>query len=524
MNCGVIYARYSCDKQTENSILGQVRECQEYAKKNGIDVIRVYKDEAKSGRETKNRHEFLQMIRDASERLFNYVIVWKGDRFSRSRADSAKFKSELKRLGVTVLSATEANVTGPEAVLMDGINEAFAEYFSVELAAKVSRGMTQNAIDGKFNGGCLPVGYYLGPDRKIQIDENEAQLIREIFTTYADEDISVSELCKRLKAKGMARKNGTYISKNAMITILRNKKYIGIYEFMTVTNKTMFPPIIDEVTFKKVENKMKKNLKLAGRFTAREVYLLTGRLVCGDCGKPMSSYAGTDRKGYTRRYYRCCGTRVDTPCANKPLRKELIEKLVMNEIIGFLNEDKNIDLIIKCLMKYQENGNPELKETKAKIDDLDKKIERLNYAIAEGIDFKSTIDQLKEYKKTREELCVYLDELKIKERLYRPETLRLLMKQLSTERIETEEGRKKLIAMLINKVIVYSGGKIQIVFNVLNDSQPVIRESWRQALNDAVHHTSQRSTLLFVDELLVGLSIDIKDLLIQKRQKRSLVQ
>ena len=202
-----------------------------------------------------------------------------------------------------------------------------------------------------------------------------------------------------------------------------------------------------------------------------------------------SSYAGTDRKGYTRRYYRCCGTRADTPCANKPLRKELIEKLVMNEIIGFLNKEKNIDLIIKCLMKYQENGNPELKETKAKIDDLDKKIERLNYAIAEGIDFKSTINQLKEYKKTREELCVYLDELKIKERLYKPETLRLLMKQLSTERIETEEGRKKLIAMLINKVIVYNGGKIQIVFNVLNDSQPVIRESWRQALNDAVHQT-----------------------------------
>ena len=163
----------------------------------------------------------------------------------------------------------------------------------------------------------------------------------------------------------------------------------------------------------------------------------------------------------------------------------------MDVVISFLNDDENIDLMIKCLMKYQENGNPELKETRAKITDLDKKIERLNYAIAEGIDFQSTIDQLKEFKKTREELAIRLDELKIKERIYRPESLRLLMKQLSKERKETAEGRKKLIAMLVNKVIIYRSGKLQVVFNVLNDSQPIIRESWYQALDCAVHQPGE---------------------------------
>ena len=491
MNCGVIYARYSCDKQTENSILGQVRECQEFARKNGIDVIKVYKDEAKSGRETSKRHEFLQMIRDASEHLFNYIIVWKGDRFSRSRADSAKFKSELKKLGVTVLSATEANVTGPEAVLMDGINEAFAEYFSVELAAKVTRGMTQNALDGKFNGGCLPVGYYLDESRKIQIDENEAKIVRELFISYADEDISIAEITKRFKEKGYKRNEGTFISKTSITTMLTNKKYIGIYEFKGVKNLAMFPPIIDELTFKRVAKKMKKNCTTAGKFTAKEMYLLSGRLICGDCGQMMTSYAGTDRNHYTRRYYRCSGTKKENCCGNKPFKKEILEKIVMDVVISFLNDDENIDLMIKCLMKYQENGNPELKETRAKIIDLDKKIERLNYAIAEGIDFQSTIDQLKEFKKTREELAIRLDELKIKERIYRPESLRLLMKQLSKERKETAEGRKKLIAMLVNKVIIYRSGKLQVVFNVLNDSQPIIRESWYQALDCAVHQPGE---------------------------------
>ena len=189
---GVIYARYSCEKQTENSILGQVRECQEFARRNDINVINIYKDEAKSGRDTKHRHDFLRMIRDASDGLFNCVIVWKGDRFSRSRADAARYKGELKKLGVRVLSATEANVTGPEAVLMDGINEAFAEYFSVELAAKVERGMTQNAIDGKFNGGTMTFGYKKDENGKLVIDERDGEIVKYIFQTYMLQDISIS--------------------------------------------------------------------------------------------------------------------------------------------------------------------------------------------------------------------------------------------------------------------------------------------------------------------------------------------
>ena len=95
---GVIYARYSCDRQTENSILGQVRECQEFAKKNDIEIIHIYKDEAISGRTAVKRPGFMRMINDAETGKFACVIVWKGDRFSRSRADAAKYKSELKRI------------------------------------------------------------------------------------------------------------------------------------------------------------------------------------------------------------------------------------------------------------------------------------------------------------------------------------------------------------------------------------------------------------------------------------------
>ena len=162
MRKGVIYARYSCEKQTDNSIKGQVRECTLFAERNDIQIINVYSDEAISGR-TDRRPAFLRMFRDAAQHQFDVIIVWKGDRFSRNRADAAKYKNELKKLNIQLLSATEANVTGPEAILMDGINEAFAEFYSVELAEKVNRGMLQNLLDGKYIGGPLVLGYKVRP-------------------------------------------------------------------------------------------------------------------------------------------------------------------------------------------------------------------------------------------------------------------------------------------------------------------------------------------------------------------------
>lgn len=97
----VIYARFSSDRQREESIEGQIRECQEYAKKNGIRVIDTYIDRALSAsKETEKRLDFQRMIRDSGKHLFDVVLVWKLDRFARNRYDSAHYKSILKKNGV----------------------------------------------------------------------------------------------------------------------------------------------------------------------------------------------------------------------------------------------------------------------------------------------------------------------------------------------------------------------------------------------------------------------------------------
>lgn len=99
----VIYARYSSNSQREESVKGQLWECTAFAEKNGITILRHYIDRAFSAK-TDNRSEFQNMIKDSGKKLFDIIIVWKLDRFTRNRYDSARYKAQLKKNGVKVVS------------------------------------------------------------------------------------------------------------------------------------------------------------------------------------------------------------------------------------------------------------------------------------------------------------------------------------------------------------------------------------------------------------------------------------
>ena len=128
---GVIYARYSSDNQREESIEGQLRECQAFAKKNDITLLEPYIDRALSAK-TDHRPNFLKMIKDSAAKKFDVVIVWKLDRFSRNRVDSAHYKYVLRKNDVKVISATESISEGSEGILLESVLEGIAEYYSPE--------------------------------------------------------------------------------------------------------------------------------------------------------------------------------------------------------------------------------------------------------------------------------------------------------------------------------------------------------------------------------------------------------
>ena len=176
----VIYARYSSDNQREASIEGQIRECTAFAEKNGITVLRHYIDRAISAK-TDNRPEFQNMIKDGNKKLFDMIIVWKLDRFAQNRYDSARYKAQLKRNGIKVVSATEVISDGAEGIILESMLEGMAEYYSAELAQKINRGLTENALKGRNNGGEIPLGYQLTEDQHLRINPLTAPVVREIF-------------------------------------------------------------------------------------------------------------------------------------------------------------------------------------------------------------------------------------------------------------------------------------------------------------------------------------------------------
>ncbi len=149
-----IYARVSSDKQdVELSLSAQLKAAREYADRNDHSVKRTFLDEAKSGR-TADRPAFKEMIALAKSKNppFEAILVWKLNRFSRSRADSAIYKTLLRSRGIEVISINEPVDESPTGRLLEGMIESIDEFYSANMGQDIKRGMRENASRGFFNG------------------------------------------------------------------------------------------------------------------------------------------------------------------------------------------------------------------------------------------------------------------------------------------------------------------------------------------------------------------------------------
>ncbi len=122
MKTAVIYCRYSSDSQTEQSIDGQLRVCTEYAKNNDILILDTYIDRAMTGTND-NRPDFQRMIKDSAKKNWDYVLVYKLDRFSRNKYETVIHKKTLRDNGVKVLSAMENIPDTPEGIILESLLE-----------------------------------------------------------------------------------------------------------------------------------------------------------------------------------------------------------------------------------------------------------------------------------------------------------------------------------------------------------------------------------------------------------------
>jgi site-specific DNA recombinase len=366
----VIYARYSSDQQREESIHAQVRACTDYADKNGITIVAIYADEAKSGK-TDQREQFLKMIKDSNLGMFQCVLVHKLDRFARNRYDSAVYKKKLKDNGVKIFSVLEQLTDTPEAILMESLLEGLNEYYSANLARETMKGMKENAYQCKFNGGRAPLGYDIVSGNYV-INENEAAAVRRIFDIYANGG-SYKDICDELNHKGIRTRYNHVFAKNSLHEILSNQRYVGNYIYNQAVKKSKrklkpesevirveggIPQIIDKETFERVKSRMSSQKRNATN-KAIENYLLSGLFFCGQCGSAMVGNRKT-RGEHVYAYYECGGRKRKFDCMAKSIQKISIETQALKELECMILNPMAFDGLVKKINSHIENKLKEL--------------------------------------------------------------------------------------------------------------------------------------------------------------------
>ena len=466
----VIYARYSSDNQREESIEGQIRECTAYAEKNGITIVKHYIDRAISAK-TDNRPEFQQMIKDSDKKLFDIVLVWKLDRFARNRYDSARYKTQLKKNGVKLMSATEIISEGPEGIILESVLEGYAEYYSADLAEKVVRGQTENILKGRCNGGRGTFGYTLDSERKFHIDPLTSPFVLESFKKY-NEGSTMKEIRDWLNENGIKNPVGGAFTYNSVEHMLKNRRYIGELKFRDVVVPDAIPPIIPLELFEDVQEKIAKNKKAPARRKAEDDYLLTTKLFCGYCGALMFGESGTSRTGEVHRYYKCATAKKHKGCKKKTVRKQWLEDLVVNQTMQLVKDDAAMESIIAKVMELQNKENTSIPLYEKQLRDAESGIQNMLNAIQAGILTSSTKERLEQLEETKRELEARIAEEKLAKPKVTEEFIRFWLLRFRKLDMSLKDQRQALVDTFINAIYLYDD-KVLITFNYKEGTQTI---------------------------------------------------
>ena len=467
----VIYARYSSSSQREASIEEQIKVCTEYAKKNKYSIVDSYKDNALTGKND-NRPALQKLLKDCSKRKLDAVIVYAIDRFGRNLKQSLSNAEKIEKdNGILLLSATEHFTDDPSGYFFRNIMMAYAQYYSDELSVKIRRGMDYNGERCLCTGGNIAPGYKVGADKHFEIDPNTAPIVQIIFEMYSNGK-TITEIATYLNSLGYKTSRGVAFNKNSLHTILKNKRYIGIYTYKGNEIHDGMPRIIYDELFNKVSEIMEKNKKAPARSKAKVEYLLTTKLFCGHCKEMMTGYSSTGKKGKIYNYYICNGRKAKK-CDKKLVSKDYIEDLVVSCCRKLLTPS-NIERIAKEVSSICENerDTSNLRYLQKRLTDIQRKRENGLESVLET-----------ENKRLREDIYKKIEQLdieieQIKEEISNEEAplpsltepkIRFFLTALKKGNINDIKYRKMLIKIFINKIFLYDD-RITITFNSGDDT------------------------------------------------------
>ena len=462
----VIYARYSSHNQTEQSIEGQLRDCNAYAAANGYTVVAVYADRAMTGRND-NRAEL--------------------DRFGRNREEIALNKVKLRKNGVRLVYAKENVPDTPEGIILESVLEGLAEYYSANLSQNILRGMRESALKCQCTGAGMSLGYDVGADKKYIVNEAEASIVREVFELF-DGGMTNAEIIQHLNGRGCRTKTGRPYDHNSVTRILRNERYIGVYRWHDIVVPDGMPRIIDNGLWERVQRRLNTNKKSAARSRGDVDFLLTGKIFCGECGGNMRGDSGTSKTGAKHYYYSCSDKkRRISHCKKKSVKKDDIERRVVKYTVECVLTDDFIKRISERLEELQHTERADdsmISYYRSQIMTAQTSLANIMKAIEAGIFNDTTQARIKELEAARDEAKDNLAREECERPIIPKEVIAYSLSKYKEGDMSDENYCRWIIDTLVSRVVVYDDRMI-VTFNFTGDGNEMTIEDIADAAETA---------------------------------------
>ena len=403
MKVAAAYIRVSTDDQIEFSPDSQLEKIKLYAEKNQIFLPKeyIFLDEGISGRNAAKRPAFNEMIGLAKRKPkpFDVILVWKYSRFARNREDSVVYKSMLRKdLNIDVVSISEDVGDDKMSILFEAMIEAMDEYYSINLAEEVKRGMTEKAK----RGGILsipPFGYKVD-NNKFVIVEEEAEIIKKVFSDYLNGKGFLT-IAKSLNTLGIKTHRGNKIENRTIEYWLNNPAYLGkirwnpdgrlsrnyMAETAIISDGT-HTPIIDTETWDKVQKKMKEQKAKFRKYYNPDrkdlSHWLTGIVRCEKCGSVLSYQGG----------YFGCSNKARGICSGVGyISYKNLDEIVLDTLSDIMLP--NVRFEFAETEEITNKSSDDEKIISTQIQRLEIRLERVKLAYEDGI------DSLEEYKNNK---------------------------------------------------------------------------------------------------------------------------
>lgn len=438
------YARVSSEKDEQlNSLDNQISYYRNFIKKNSNwEFVEGYIDEGLSGMSTKKRENFHNMISDAKAGLFDLVITKEITRFARNTLDSIQYTRDLLSYGVGVFFQNDnINTLDEDSELRLTIMSGIAQDELRKLSSRIKFGH-QEAIKKNVVLGNSRIFGYRKDNKRLVIDEKEAEMVRELFELYATDQYSMKQIEEIFWNKGYRNNNGKRICHSTMSNTISNPKYKGYYVGNKVkiidmfTKKQKFLPPEEWVMFKDetgeivpaiVDEELWEKANAVLRRRSRDVKnrqnlcnhpnLLTGKMYCTHCGKLYYRKDSKDRKGNVLSRWICSGkiNNGTDSCPSFTIYEEEIKE-VLYEVFKDTAEDAKLiieeytNMYAEILSKDSSSG--ELQKLKDRLDFLSKKKSKLlEYNIAGQIGDRDFVEMNKQISDESAEIYSTIQEI-----------------------------------------------------------------------------------------------------------------